>query len=101
MPLAEELLQLETIVQILGQLARESQAADFFQVLEEGDYYMLLNSIISSLLEELEPVIERTVLIEGQEDFPEHVDFQLVFEIGHSILLLLPGGHETPQRVLQ
>ena len=27
------------------------------QVLEEGDDHMLLNSIISSLLEELEPVI--------------------------------------------
>ena len=62
---------------------------------------MLLNSIISSLLEELEPVIERTVLIEGQEHSLEHVDFQLVFEIGHSILLLFPGGHQAPQRVLQ
>lgn len=62
---------------------------------------MLLNSIISSLLEELEPVIERTVLIEGQEHSLEHVDLQLVLEIGHSILLLFPGGHQAPQRVLQ
>ena len=88
-------------MQILCQLAGKSQASDPFQVLEEGDDNMLLNSVISSLLEEFEPVIERTVFIESQEDSPEHVDFQLLFEIGHSILLLFPGGHEAPQRVLQ
>ena len=64
-PLWEELLQFEAIVQVLSQLAWKSKAADTLQVLEESDDYVLLDAIVPPLHEKFEPIVKGTVLIKS------------------------------------
>ena len=73
-PLSKESPQLEAIVQILSQLARKGQTADFLQILEQSYNYMFLDLIVSSLFKKLDSVFESAILVQSQKDFPELIN---------------------------
>ena len=56
-PLREELLKFEAIVQVLRQLAWEWKATHSLQVLKESNYDVLLDTAVPPFLEEFEPIV--------------------------------------------
>ena len=80
-------------MQIGSELARKRKTSHTLQILEEGDYYLLLDSALSFLHKNFKAIAESTDLVECQENSSHLVKTKLVLECGDSILLIFPCGH--------